>query len=191
MWIASSSKGANDSSEKVVAVRKVVGEYTSVWLNAKAAKAQLQSANDALKNGDMQAADRALEGVQRSVVLEFVAADMPLLKARENLMLARRSANSGNYAQAHSALQAASNALSTYEKAGSAHATDAQKLRSEIDSYNKSIEQNHSDSASKIEAWWNQTTDWMTAQGSSEAQSGNNTNSGNTSGGAARANSKP
>jgi hypothetical protein len=187
---SNTAKDANDSSEKVVAVRKVVGEYTSVWLNAKVARTHLQSANDALKSGDMQAADRALEAVQRSVVLEFVAADMPLLKARENLMLARRSASSGDYTQAHSALQAASNALSTYEKGGSTHVNEARKLRAEIDDYNKSLEQNHSDSASKIESWWNQTTDWMTAQGSSEAGSASNTNSANNSAGAANTSGK-
>jgi hypothetical protein len=143
-------------------VREVVGDYTTVLLDVPATQIHLRAAQKALANHDLAAADRDLKAVQDSLVVTSLDADMPLLRARENLVLARDSAVAGNYRDAQDQLRAASRALSTYVSANSSHKQDAQRLQSEISNYAQSIEGNHSDASSKIESWWEQTTNWMT-----------------------------
>jgi hypothetical protein len=145
-----------------VAVRRVVGEYTSAGLDVHLAQAHLEAAQKALNAGNTRHAEEALRGVEDSVLVSSVAADMPLLRARENLMLARAAVNQGHYREAHSALNAACRALNTYDQSGGSHASQAQQLRSEISSYNQSLEQQHAGASAKIESWWNQMSDWNT-----------------------------
>jgi hypothetical protein len=152
---------ANATARTGTAVRKVTGEYTSVALDIRAAKDHLNAAKEALNNGDFEKADAALTAVQNGLVVETVAGDLPLLRARENLILARESANRANYTETHTALRAASDALMNYAQNNPQHASDVRMLRSEIDQYNQSIQQNHSDAVSKIDSWWDQTTGWV------------------------------
>ena len=86
-------------------------------------------------------------------------------------MLARTDAENGKYQQAQAELHAASTALSTYGNAGGAHSQDAARLRSDIDNYSKSIAKNHADAGTKIESWWDQTTNWMTPSTANRTQS--------------------
>ena len=157
-----SQANANANGSTHVAVRRVVGNYTSVALDVNLAKTHLEAAQQALNSGNMQAAQQALRGVEDSVMETEVATDMPLLRARENLMLARWAVNKGEYGEAHAALRSASQALATYDESGGSHASDAQQLRSQIASYNQSIRQNHADASAKIESWWNQVSGWET-----------------------------
>jgi hypothetical protein len=145
-----------------VDVQSVVGQYTSVALDTNMAKNHLEAAQQALNNNNPQAADQALRAVQDSLVESSVATDMPLMRARQNLMLARSAANQGDYAEAQAALKGASQALQNYEQNGGRHANDARQLRSQIDSFDQSIQQNHTNASAKIESWWNQITDWNT-----------------------------
>ena len=153
---------ANANTSTHVAVRQVVGNYTSVALDLNLAKTHLQAAQQALNNGNTQAALQALRGVQDSVLESSVATDLPLLRARENLMLARAAVNQGEYGEAHAALRAASQALATYDQSGGSHANAAQQLRNQIASYNQSIRQNHANASAQIESWWNQVSGWET-----------------------------
>jgi len=170
----SSNAGQNNqptAKQPTVAVRKVSGDFTAVTVNVNMAKEHLQAAKQALDKGDTKAADHALAAVQDSVVEESIATDLPLVRARENLMLSRAAVNRGEYREAHAALQAASNALASYAQATGSHVNEAKQLRSEIDNYNASIQQNHADASSKIESWWNQITDWNSANGTTTNQS--------------------
>src|SRR6185503_14956085 len=92
---SNSGRSSNTSDASHVAttthttVRNVEGEYTSVALDVEAARDHLNMASQALQQGNFQKADEALQAVQDSVVVTTVAADLPLLRARENLALAR------------------------------------------------------------------------------------------------------
>ncbi len=156
---------------RAVGVHEVVGDYTSVALDDTAARAHLQAAQQALNKNDWKTADQDLQAVEGSVIVESVAADMPLLRARENMVLARDSAKAGHYRQAQAQLRAASRALASYEQTSISHRQQAEQLKSEIDSYAQSMSTNHSDAPSRIESWWNQTTDWVTPANANHALS--------------------
>lgn len=158
------STTANNNNTKAPdeAIREVAGQFTSVALDVKGADEHLMAAKQALQAGNYQKADEALRAVQDGVVVTSVEADFPLLRARENLMLARESAQNGNYEEAHAALEGASRALANYAMTSGRHANDARMLKSQIDSYDQSIRQNHNDAVQKIENWWDQTAGWIT-----------------------------
>jgi hypothetical protein len=146
---------------KAPAVKEVAQEFTAVTLDANMAKDHLQAARTALNNGDTKQADTALAAVQDGVGLVSVEADRPLLRARENLMLARTLAQQGHYDQVSAPLRAAADALDTYRTVNQAHGSDAGNLSQQIRSYASSFSSaNHSDAAQKIEQWWDQTRSW-------------------------------
>ncbi len=149
--IAGSTANNNSSDE---AVRQVAGQFTSVALDVQGADEHLLAAKQALQAGNFQKADEALRAVQDGVVATSVEADFPLLRARENLMLARESAEDANFGEAHAALEGASRALASYATSSSTHANDARMLKSQIDRYDQSIRQNHNGAVQKIEGWW-------------------------------------
>ena len=142
-------------------VQDASAAYTSVALNAQADKTQLEAAQQAVNKGQFQKADAALAAIQDGVVVTTVAGDLPLLRARENMVLARRASDREHYNEAHAALQASTNALSEYANGQGPHSADALALRSEIDTYNQNIEQTHADASTKIEEWWDRMTDWV------------------------------
>jgi hypothetical protein len=142
-------------------VEEASREYTSLALDVQVAKNQLQSAQQAVNQGAFQKADAALAAVQDGVMVTSVAADLPLLRARENMVLARNAADRDHFPEAHAALQAVSEALNQYSNEQNLHAADARVLREEIDTYNQSIEQNPVDASTKIEGWWDRMVDWV------------------------------
>ncbi len=154
-------------------MNRVVGEYTSLGIDMNVAQPHLQAATKVLQQGDLKAADQAPKAVEDDVIVASVAADMPLLWPRENLVLARtNAAPRGNYTQAKTELKASSKALSDYERQSGTHSSGAANLKSQVDSYCQPIQQNHSEAANKIESWWDPTSDWITpANGTSNGGS--------------------
>jgi hypothetical protein len=142
-------------------VEEASREYTSAALDVRAAKDHLQAAQQAVNKGAFREADAALAAVQDGVAVSSVAADLPLLRARENMVLARNAADRDQYHQAHAALLAACEALGQYSNEQNPHAAEARALREEIDTYNQTIEQNHADATMKIEDWWDRLADWV------------------------------
>jgi hypothetical protein len=138
-----------------VAVRDVRGRYTGVWLDTTADNAHLNAARDAIKAGNYQAADQALSAVQDSLIIETVSGDVPLLKARENLILAKDAAQRGDQAEEQAALRAVSNALAEYGQNNGRHANDAQQLGREISRSSSS-----NVSTDQINSWWNEVSGW-------------------------------
>lgn len=149
-----------EQSKKHSVVHQVAGDYTSVVVNTTVAKNNLAAAKTALQNQNLKTADDALADVQEGVQIESSEADMPVVKARENLILARSNAREGKYGEAQAALQAASKALGSYAQENGPHATAARNLQEQIDNSDKNLQANHSDLLANINKWWNTTADW-------------------------------
>ena len=154
------SHGHSSSAATPAAVQQVAGSYTNVVVNTTVAKDNLSAAKAALAKDDLKTADAALANVQEGVKIQATKANMPLASARENLILARAAVRHANYTEAKASLEAASKALTTYERSGGVHAADAKTLQQQIDSYAQNIQQDHSDAEAKINEWWNTTADW-------------------------------
>jgi flagellin-specific chaperone FliS len=163
---ANENRQSAKAGEQVV--HQVSGDYTDVAVSTTVAQQNLATAKTALQQKSFQLADKALADVQQGVSMQMIEANMPLAKARENLILARSAAEKGDYAEVHAALQSASKALATYASAGRPHSADANSLKQQIDSYDKSVQQNHEDVVAKINGWWNTTSSWTPYQGSGQ-----------------------
>jgi hypothetical protein len=149
-----------EQSARHSVVHQVAGDYTSVVVNTTVAKNNLAAAEKALQNYDLKTADAALSDVQEGVQIEASEADMPLVKARENLILARSNAREKKYGEAQAALQAASKALGRYAQENGPHASAAKDLKQQIDNTDKNLQQNHAGILPEMNRWWNTTADW-------------------------------
>jgi hypothetical protein len=158
------SQGSNTTAKTTQtpnpAIQQVTGQFTSVGLDIQAAKEHLDAARLAIQHKDFTKADEALAAVQNGVVVTSVASDLPLVRARENMVLAREAANRGDFKEAHAALTAASQALGNYSSNQGVHSADARVVKSQIDNFNQSLEQNHAEAGSKIDSWWDRMADW-------------------------------
>lgn len=141
-------------------VHQVAGDYTNVAVNTTVAQKSLEAAKQALNASNFKLADEALADVQEGVSIEEVEANMPLARARENLVLARAAAEKSHFGEAHAALASASRALSSYINQGGQHADQARSLKQQIDSYDQNLQRNHTNVVAKINQWWNTTSDW-------------------------------
>jgi hypothetical protein len=148
-------------AEEAPTVQSVVGEYTSVSVDLRAANDHFEAAKQALEEDNFQEADAALRAVPNAVAVASVATDLPLLRARQNLMLARQSAMEENTAQAQAALKEASEALATFGKTARDHSQVTQ-IRTEIDKFTTSRKDIGSEAVEKIDAWWEELTNWIT-----------------------------
>jgi hypothetical protein len=144
------------------AVKAVAGGYTRIVLDANLARARLLAAKAELASGDLARADADLRAIQNGVVLESVSANLPLVRARENLNLAKTSAQSGNTAAAKSQMQAAQKALADFARLSPAspHASQAQTLANQIASAAQSADATHPISTAQLDQWWTQIADW-------------------------------
>lgn len=156
-----SQESALPQSDQPPVVKRVEGGYSYIGLDLNAAKEHLQQAKQYLNNNEAAKADVELARAQQSVDTGSITTDMPLVRARENLALARNEAQSSHYRQAKLNLTAASKALTEYGNSPQAkHANDAKGLSSQIESFSAKIANNHQDAQSKIENWWNQVAGW-------------------------------
>ena len=138
-------------------MKRVEGGYSYIGLDLNAAKEHLQAAKQYLSKNDTGKADLELARTQDSVDTGAVTTTMPLVRARENLALARNEVKNNKYSKAKVNLAAASNALKQYGTQSQAkHAADAKSLGSQIESYSSSIQSKHKEAQSKIDNWWNQ-----------------------------------
>lgn len=154
---AANSKSANVPDT----VHQVSGSYSVMEVDTDGATAHLNAAKKALNNGDWNTADRDLAAVQDGVVFASYKSDMPLVRAQENLILARQDVNKGNYHAAHAALASSAKALGAYVQEGGTHASDAKNLQQQIQSYDQNIVNSHSNADSKINGWWNTASNWL------------------------------
>lgn len=144
------------------AVNEVAGEYTRVLVSTTVADNSLAAAKMALAKAEWKKADAALADVQEGVQIESVKSDMPLARARENLILARAAARQNHDLEAEAALEAASTALSKYASEGGPHAKEAQDLQNQIAGFALHLEAQPASAVTKINGWWNTLSDWFT-----------------------------
>lgn len=142
-------------------VAGVEAHSTQIMLDVSAAEQHLQAAKRALNNDKYEAADGALAAVQRGVSFAFVEVDLPLLRARENLMLAKTHAQAGQVQDARMTLQAAAQALETYaQRADKSRAPQAQSLQQEIEDYAQQLPQQGQPTRRKIQQTVEQIDEW-------------------------------
>lgn len=157
----SAQESALPQSDRPPVVKRVEGGYSYIGLDLNAAKEHLQAAKQYLSKNDTGKADLELARTQDSVDTGAVTTTMPLVRARENLALARNEVKNNKYSKAKVNLAAASKALKQYGTQSQAkHAADAKSLGSQIESYSSSIQSKHKEAQSKIDNWWNQLADW-------------------------------
>jgi hypothetical protein len=144
-------------------VRETEGGFTSINVNVPMAKQHLEAAQTALQNNNTKVADASLAAVQQGVTMTSVQTDLPLVRARENLVLAQQYAQTGNMQQAAAPLQAAVNALQEYQRTSPSgrYKDQAAQLASQISSYTGNIQQQNTSAApAQIRQWWDQLAGW-------------------------------
>jgi hypothetical protein len=116
--------------------------HTHIMLDVSAAQEHLQAAKQALNNDKYEAADGALAAVQHGVSFAYVEVDLPLLRARENLMLAKSQVKAGQVQDARTTLETAAQALQQYgQRADQSRASQVKSLQKEIQSYAQQLSQ--------------------------------------------------
>ena len=105
--------------KKRTSIREVEGDVTTDRLDVTHASAHLDAAEAALERSDWVAAGTALAAVNNDVVRTRAMGDLPLMKARENLELARARFQEGKEKAAVMPLRSAAEALATVQVAGS------------------------------------------------------------------------
>lgn len=150
----------NRKSAHGAVVHEVAGDYTRVSVSTTVAKNGLDAAKAALQKREWKRADGALADVQDGVQMESIESDMPLSRARENLILARLAVRQDHYSEATAALQSAAKALSQYEAEGGSHVSEAKQMQQQISKFAPEIQQEHAQAIATINKWWNTTSNW-------------------------------
>ena len=123
--------------DRKATVRELEVEHRSVTLDVGVAQEKLEAARAELERGEMGAADAQLAALARGAEGQVVLQDPALLKARQNLLLARTRVEQGRYKDAQAPLRAAAKALG----------------RRDIEDYAKSIRHDNADALARIDAW--------------------------------------
>ena len=123
--------------DRKATVREVEVEHRSVTLDVGMAQEKLTAARAALDRGDAAAADAQLAALAQGAEQQVVLHDPALLKARQNLLLARTRVEQGRYKDAEAPLRAAGKALG----------------RRDIEDYAKRIRRDNADALARIDAW--------------------------------------
>lgn len=148
--------------QSTLTIERAVDEYTRVTLDVQAAKDHLQTAQRSLNEGNFESADAALAAVTDVIRVSSVVRDLPLLRARQNLALARDSAARGEMRQRDAALKAASDALAAYQAAAGQPNQAIGKLQADIKDFGTGAGRTAEQAAGTIEGWWEAVGDFMT-----------------------------
>lgn len=151
------------SKSALITVDQAGTQYTFVGLDLNKVRSRLDTAKSALSSNNPKAAASSLDRIGDELVVMTVQAEFPLLAARENLGLAEIAIGNGRYTEAAAALKEASTTLDQYASGHSAHRpNEAKSLSKRIDALAQTIAQDHANSASKIDGWWNEVNGWFT-----------------------------
>ena len=135
---------------------------TRTTLNVALAEAGVAAAEQAVRASNWDVADRALRGVQAGVIYHTVEVDLPLVRARTNLILARDALETGFVEGAKAALRVASDALERYGRGvGANRAEEAKALRGEIDRFAQELTEKTEGAPEQLMAWWQKITTWF------------------------------
>jgi hypothetical protein len=139
-------------------------DITATKLNVTTAADRLPAAEAALDRDDWAAADVALADVQNAVVRVNVQDDLPLLRAKQNLELARARVLEDKYKDARMPLQAAAQALADFETASPGpEAVQAEYMRQQIQQFAAHVGERPADAVERIDSWLDPVQHWYQA----------------------------
>jgi hypothetical protein len=153
-----------DRLKKNTSVREVEGTVTTSKLDVTSAADHLQTAQSALERDDWTAADSALAAIPGTMVQSSGNTYMPLMKAKENLQLARARVLDGKPKDAAAPLRAAAEALADWERqAPGPHTQEAESMRQSMLAYANNIHKDHADAVERITSWLTPVEQWNQA----------------------------
>jgi hypothetical protein len=155
-------RGSADRLKPNSSVSQVSGSYNATVLNVSSARNHLLAAQTALSKGDMDAAAADLAAVEADKVIEVYNGDLPLMQARDNLVLALARVRDGKYKDAILPLKSASRAIDRYahQEPRPHHADRAARVSLEVDALAEHIDKDHEDAAGRIAGWLSFVKDW-------------------------------
>ena len=119
--------------KKRTSIREVQGDVTMDQLDVTRASGHLDDAEAALERSDFVAAGTALAAVNTDVVRTNTTGDIPLLKVRENLELARARILEGKVKAAATPFRAAAEGIATFQaSAPKVRSAELDTMRSEL-----------------------------------------------------------
>ncbi len=159
---ASSSRG---KSGKRIVLKNSTGrptlsaglEETAIFFDVREAKSLLDEAISRLNRNDLEGADQALAGIQDDVVFVDAEADLPLERARMNLLEASRLAAADRFNEAEAFLHRTVGALENYQAEASGEmAKKAHALINSINALSGKLAQDKAGAKQKISAFLNE-----------------------------------
>jgi len=151
--MAKHEAAGNQSPEKGLGEAEV--RDTRTFLNVRDAQYYLEQAAANLQNKDVNQADQSLATLQNNVIHEFSEVDLPLLRARWNLMEAARMAVHNDYHEAKGFLQGAVDQLEIYKsEVGRDAGKTTQTMINEIRKVSNTLREQKEASAQRITGIW-------------------------------------
>jgi hypothetical protein len=142
-------------------VRDTRADISQSSLNIAAAQNSLQAAQSALQRDDFTAADTALVNVQEAVVHVSANQDVPLLRAHQNLELARARVLEDKYKGAAAPRRSAAQALDDFNRlVPGPHGTTATYMAQDMRAYAGRINRDRGDAMTNIEMWLDRVDKW-------------------------------
>jgi len=139
----------------------VTEDVQRVSLNVTLAADKLRAAKRLLDQDDLASADSELAAVETAVVTQSVTQDVPLAKARENLILARARLLKGKPRNAVTPLKEAAKALRQQElREPDQRLPDITALRREVEALSGSIRNKPPDALDKLNLWIEMIDQW-------------------------------
>ncbi len=160
-------RGKNDEltarrMKRQTSVRETTAEITRASLNIGEAADRLEAARAALERRDFAGADAALAGVENAVVRESANRNAPLLRARQNLGLARARVLENKFKDAAAPLRAAADALDDYRRISPGpQGVTAASMAHDIRTFADAVHRLHGDALQKIDAWMGPVNQWF------------------------------
>lgn len=149
-----------------VAVKNAEVAYVSIAVDTKAATEKLNQAETALKDDNVNQASRALDDLVNTTVTAEKTEELPLVKAQDNLALAKGFLRAKNYAGARFALGHAEDAMEamTSDQRYTQHDQRIQAIQSEVQQMQATLDKNDPSLLDKAEAkmntWWEELKSW-------------------------------
>lgn len=149
------AKKERSATEPVIASTAI--EELRVDLDVPRAKANLMAAKKELQQGQLEAADLALVGAEKSVILSVSVAELPLERVRDNLMLASNNVADADFQGARVALAAAADDLKRFAETATKEAGDkARDLANKIAALSGQVDKDAKEARTKILNYWEQ-----------------------------------
>lgn len=141
--------------------RVSANEYTVILLDMPATQKDLTDAKAALVKNQNEIADQALLTVLKSVILETVTTDLPLVNARQMLFMAWNQQRENRSEAVAQSLTSASNALGNYLSAADApRKNEVTDLKREIEEAVKRSQAEKTNLSESIKNWWDRMANW-------------------------------